>query len=335
MVNTPTSAHLRHQSMTIKAVVKEKLKQLDAEVTTLSNGRVATGAHNVSLRHLYSRIELFILDLQEGKFDNGKDKIDDNTITEVEEKCLVMKELLHLIPIKRGNRWWHFLDLFARFIGVIAGFLIVGVFASLSIILLQVFDSIIGLDSFSLLSEKLKRFVCWFLLVISGIQVEIVNYDKRLMEQKHFKESCVLLTFSHSSNLDGFLVSYTCPVRHFALAKKELFVVPFFSWISLAFGGIPVDRENRERAVNALQRASAAARGSQCAIVVAPEGTSINPSSSYTLLSKFYQKPISYTLSIYLSLLLLTRYTFPRKAQDQQQDNYYHLKKDLFICGNN
>lgn len=54
---------------------------------------------------------------------------------------------------------------------------------------------------------------------------------------------------------------------------QELFVVPFFSWISLAFGGVPVDRNNRERAVNALQRASMAAKNNQICIVIAPEGT--------------------------------------------------------------
>ena len=87
----------------------------------------------------------------------------------------------------------------------------------------------------------------------------------------------------------------------FALAKKELFVVPFFSWISLAFGGVPVDRENRDRAVNALQRASAAARGLQCAIVVAPEGNEIHASSSYTPVSMFYKKKISHTFLICLT----------------------------------
>ena len=57
-----------------------------------------------------------------------------------------------------------------------------------------------------------------------------------------------------------------------SLAKKELFMVPFFSWISLAFGGVPVDRSNRERAVNALQRASSSAKNNQICIVIAPEG---------------------------------------------------------------
>ena len=59
------------------------------------------------------------------------------------------------------------------------------------------------------------------------------------------------------------------------MAKKELFVVPFFSWISLAVGGVPVDRNNRERAINALKRSTETVMSSgnnKACLVVAPEG---------------------------------------------------------------
>ena len=149
----------------------------------------------------------------------------------------------------------------------------VGIYGSLAIIVLRVVDHYLGSGPFSQLSEKLKRSIAWLMLDLSGVSVEIINGpDKSQKQMKNFSESCSLLTFSHSSNLDGFLVSATCPIRHFALAKKELFMVPFFSWISLAFGGVPVDRGNRERAVSALQRASAAAKNNQICIVIAPEG---------------------------------------------------------------
>lgn len=83
----------------------------------------------------------------------------------------------------------------------------------------------------------------------------------------------MILTFTHASNLDGFIISATCPIRHFALAKKELFAIPFFSWISLAVGGVPVDRNNRSRAVKALQRTVSRAKNFKMALVIAPEGT--------------------------------------------------------------
>lgn len=260
------------------SLVSAKLAEFEAAVEKLTNEREATGKYNVELRQLYSRIELFLLDLQEDKMGGSYGmvtlKITEDVYDQANVKCSILKESLSLIPIQRPRYWWHFLDMVFRTIGVCAGFLTAGVFASLLIITLRVLESILGVESFSQFSEKLKRGIAWFLLDVSGIHAEVVNKDwQTTLQAKYFKESCVLLTFSHSSNLDGFLVSATCPIRHFALAKKELFMVPFFSWLSLAFGGVPVDRGNRERAVNALQRASAAARGGRCTIVVAPEGT--------------------------------------------------------------
>ena len=131
------------------------------------------------------------------------------------------------------------------------GFLTVGVFLSLPVILLRGIDALLGLDPFNSLSELLKRSICRFLLILSGVEVVIEGVDR-----ESFKQPCALLTFSHASNLDGFLVSLTCPIRHYAFAKKELFYVPFFSWISIAIGGVPVDRDNRDRAVGTLKRIS-------------------------------------------------------------------------------
>eukprot|EP01035_Chromulina_nebulosa_P020184 gene20184-26202_t len=106
------------------------------------------------------------------------------------------------------------------------------------------------------------------MLTIIGIHIETQG-----LNQSSFNDSCVLLTFSHSSNLDGFLICATCPIRHIAFAKKELFIIPFFSWISLALGGVPVDRQNRERAVKALQRSAMLADDKKICFVIAPEGT--------------------------------------------------------------
>ena len=73
---------------------------------------------------------------------------------------------------------------------------------------------------------------------------------------------------------DGFLISAVCPVRQLAFGKKELFLIPFFSWLSLAFGGVPVDRGHRGRATSSLAlTVSLAARFSRVSIAIAPEGT--------------------------------------------------------------
>ena len=110
------------------------------------------------------------------------------------------------------------------------------------------------------------------MLTSAGIVTKTIGLDPDQLNLLEMSNSVPILTFSHSSNLDGFLVSLTCPFHHNALAKKELFIIPFFSWLSFAIGGIPVDRQNRDRAVRSLQKSAEAAKYSKAVIVIAPEG---------------------------------------------------------------
>lgn len=253
---------------------------------------------NVKRRALHAKVELFRLDMEEEALRNkGKlvstpikmvekqpksgggtvdvviaastTKVVAPTISEEEERVLSgLVSMLHLVPIKRSFKWWYWLDVVFRFIGVCMGFLTVGVLLSLPVILLRVVDYLFGISPFNSLSEWLKRTICKFILILSGVEVHIEG-----LHRDSFCQSCALLTFSHASNIDGFLVSLTCPIRHYAFAKKELFYVPFFSWISIAIGGVPVDRDNRDRAVGTLKRISDAAKNSNMCLVIAPEGT--------------------------------------------------------------
>ncbi len=54
--------------------------------------------------------------------------------------------------------------------------------------------------------------------------------------------------------------------------KAELFLIPFFSWCLLAFGGVPIDRKNRDQAVRAITKAAKSAKMGDC-IAMSPEGT--------------------------------------------------------------
>jgi len=246
--------------------------------------------NNVKRRELHAKVELLRLDLEEDgakvkltpikvieKGGGGVDKILDAAVKTVEVQTLssqVTNELdelvakLNLVPVRRPYRWWYWLDIVFRFVGVCMGFVTIGVFLSLPIIFLRVVDSILGLGPFDSVSEWLKRSICKFLLILSGVEVHVEGVNREV-----FNEPCTLLTFTHASNIDGFLVASTCPIRHYALAKKELFYVPFFSWISIAIGGVPVDRENRDRAVATLKRTTEAAKKSKMCLVIAPEGT--------------------------------------------------------------
>ena len=219
---------------------------------------------NKTRRYLHAEVELFAMDQEEKGVDVPN--------------LQATLESLSLVPV-RNSAWWYWLDVGFRFVGVVLGIITLGLILPLPIMFLKVIDYPLMklglLTPFTLSSEVVRRFLSRFLLVLSGIEIEVSSEEQSssIVDRSYFSESCVILTFSHSSNLDGFLVSGTCPVLHYAIAKKELFVVPFFSWLSFATGGIPVDRKNRDHAVNALKAAAESAQNSRSCLVIAPEGT--------------------------------------------------------------
>ena len=72
--------------------------------------------------------------------------------------------------------------------------------------------------------------------------------------------------------MDPFIIAATCPVRHSALAKSDLYLVPYFSWLMFSLGGIAIDRSNRDSAVLALKKAAKVVSMDDC-VTIAPEGT--------------------------------------------------------------
>jgi hypothetical protein len=52
----------------------------------------------------------------------------------------------------------------------------------------------------------------------------------------------------------------------------ELFWIPFFSWCLLAFGGVPINRKDRDQAVKAIDKVASSNLAGDC-VAVSPEGT--------------------------------------------------------------
>ena len=239
--------------------------QLEKVITSVERAASSTDLNNEVRKLLYTKLELALLDAEGSSLvdNDGSIRNDD-----LEQRLKGVRKSIRLISLDRPFRVWYWLDIWYRFVGVCTGFFTISLL-SLPIIALQIVDDIVGSDPFHRISEYMRKFVAMFMLVLSGITYDTIGLDVTTQ----FAAPCVIYAFTHASNLDGLLVSSTCPVRHYALAKKELFFVPFFSWISFAIGGVPVDRGNRERAIGSLNRACAKAASSKACIVMAPEGT--------------------------------------------------------------
>jgi 1-acyl-sn-glycerol-3-phosphate acyltransferase len=221
---------------------------------------------NIYRRKLYSRIELLKLDVEEVLEKLHVSQRCDDLLN----KLTQLSKSVPIIPVQRPVNIFTQLEIVIRFLGVAGMFVLAGTIIAPLILIIRVFDVRFNKDPFNFVSENLKKLMLSAFLYLAGIELHVQGVDNEVF----IVNPRVLLSFTHASNLDGFFVALTCPIRQMAFGKKELFLAPFFAWISLAIGGIPVDRGNRARAVNALKiSVSHAKHSNSLCIAIAPEGT--------------------------------------------------------------
>jgi 1-acyl-sn-glycerol-3-phosphate acyltransferase len=103
-------------------------------------------------------------------------------------------------------------------------------------------------------------------LAIAGIRL-VVRGQEKLPDRPH-----VIYMMNHASNLDVPAVFVILKGEVRALGKKELFKLPVLATAMRMGGFIPVDRSNRERAIESMRRAVRIAREG-ASFLLAPEGT--------------------------------------------------------------
>jgi 1-acyl-sn-glycerol-3-phosphate acyltransferase len=101
-------------------------------------------------------------------------------------------------------------------------------------------------------------------LWLGGVRMEVSGRER-------IPAGAVVFMPNHQSNADPLAVFVQLPPV-LVLAKKEFFRVPILGWAMRRRGFIPVDRSNRERAIEALRRAvDSLSVGNS--FLVYPEGT--------------------------------------------------------------
>ncbi|TDH67038.1 hypothetical protein CCR75_008227 [Bremia lactucae] len=89
----------------------------------------------------------------------------------------------------------------------------------------------------------------------------------------NLKDSVVCM-FSHSSNLDGFIVNGSSPIAFKFAAKKSIFLVPFLGWTSRwGFDFVAIDRSHRKAALKSLKDLAISVNERGNSVCISPEGT--------------------------------------------------------------
>jgi 1-acyl-sn-glycerol-3-phosphate acyltransferase len=112
---------------------------------------------------------------------------------------------------------------------------------------------------------RVGRFCAALVLRLAGIRLEVRGAEKIPSGR------AVVFMPNHQSNADGPAI-LVCLPPVLVLAKREFFRVPVLGWAMRLRGFIPVDRGNRERAIQAVDEAAEALRAGR-SFLVFPEGT--------------------------------------------------------------
>jgi 1-acyl-sn-glycerol-3-phosphate acyltransferase len=82
-----------------------------------------------------------------------------------------------------------------------------------------------------------------------------------------------VLVSNHISGYDIFAIAGVMPGPFAFVAKKELERIPVFGRAWKAAGHISIDRSDRQKAIQSLQRAAEKMRRDRTAVIIYPEGT--------------------------------------------------------------
>lgn len=109
---------------------------------------------------------------------------------------------------------------------------------------------------------RIAKIAVW----LTGTKVEIKGLDRI------DSSGTYIFMSNHVSNLDGAILFVRIPRRTSILAKKELWRVPVLGWAFTLASIVPVDRSNREAAIESIRRAGEVMRQGMN-MMVFPEGT--------------------------------------------------------------
>ena len=106
-----------------------------------------------------------------------------------------------------------------------------------------------------------------FITRMTGTKLKYSNYNK-INETKP-----AIFVMNHASALDIFVAMALCPYGGCGVGKKEIVKIPFFGQVYWLSGHLLIDRSNREKAIESMNRLSKQVKENNLSIWIWPEGT--------------------------------------------------------------
>ena len=248
---------------------RNRVMVLKVEVEKLLN---SNGANKEKLI-AYSKVGLLELDITESTGVNApSDEERTSLLTSLEN----ISSKLKLGFIHRNHSLlWRLIDFVDEVIRLLSTWTFLIDCAVFLMPIISIMDKIYPSGEFI---RKGRAFVGRGCLQLSGVQLDIEGTTADT-----FSANLNMMAFTHASTMDAFILSAAAEVHMRTLSKHELFMIPFFGWILLVCGGIPINRGNRTQAIDALNMAIEDGRniaerskqggGKGTCVCISPEGT--------------------------------------------------------------
>jgi 1-acyl-sn-glycerol-3-phosphate acyltransferase len=117
------------------------------------------------------------------------------------------------------------------------------------------------------LSRKFARLWSRHVLATGGVGVKVVGADKLDGKERY------IFISNHQSALDIPIIYVGLSEQISFIAKKELFMIPFFGWGMWAVGHISIDRQNARKAHASIAKAVQRLNKENVSLILFPEGT--------------------------------------------------------------
>lgn len=111
---------------------------------------------------------------------------------------------------------------------------------------------------------------CQIMMYAGFIDLKVINED---VENSVVKDVPYVVCFTHSSNLDSFIITAAFPGRTYFIAKEALKKIPVFGWVYQKTNMIILNRASHEDAMKTMKKAETFMMENKVNIAIAPEGT--------------------------------------------------------------
>jgi 1-acyl-sn-glycerol-3-phosphate acyltransferase len=226
---------------------------------------------NHQKRICHARLELLRLDILEDTLSTSKSskpKLSSADYEKFSSEIDLLDSSLNLSFVQSKFSLLYQLHDLLRLVVVFFALFTAGMIVSLPMLFLRVTDGLFASIGFPRPYKPAciatKAFIGNTILLTSGVVLKVQGLTSQTFSSKR-----TLACFTHGSTIDAFVLGATLPIPATVLAKKELFLLPYFGWLMQAYGNVPIDRKNINSAVVSLEIATELADS----VLIAPEGT--------------------------------------------------------------